>query len=101
MESPRANIPELVPESVTLDDVFATDKDLLTLDNGPLTDEDIVADFTTDNVEQEDAGVEIEMVEEWPMRPAANEARQAVDALATYSLFVEKGFEEFFVLPMS
>ena len=98
MESLRENYPELVPECVTSDAVIDTDQNLLTSDMGSLTDEDILAEFKTDDVEQEDSEDELEglevQLENCPKRPTTSEVRQAIDTLATYSLFVEEGAEE-------
>ena len=97
MESLRENYPELVPECVTSDAVIDTDQNLLTSDIGSLTDEDILAEFKTDDVEKEDSEDELEVLEvqeNCPKRPTTSEVRQAVDTLATYSLFVEEGAEE-------
>lgn len=97
MESLRENYPELVPECVTSDAVIDTDQNLLTSDMGSLTDEDILAEFKTDDVEQEDSEDELEVLEvqeNCPKRPTTSEVRQAIDTLATYSLFVEEGAEE-------
>ena len=91
------NYPELVPECVTSDAVIDTDQNLLTSDMGSLTDEDILAEFKTDDVEQEDSEDELEVLEvqeNCPKRPTTSEVRQAIDTLATYSLFVEEGAEE-------
>lgn len=49
-----------------------------------------MAEFRTDNVDQEDSDEELEVLEERPKRLTATEVRQAIDTLATYSLFVEE-----------
>ena len=90
MDSMRANFPELLPEGVTPDDVIGTDHNLLTSDIGSLSDEDIFAKFRIDNVDQKDGDEELDVIEDRPKRPTATEVSQAIDTLATYSLFVEE-----------
>ena len=94
IESLRANIKELAPESINADDVTATDEDFVSVGQRPFTDEDILAEFTRDDMEQVDDEAQIGMVEDCPKKPATTEARQAIETLATYSLSVEEGSEE-------
>ena len=88
MDSMKANFPELLPEGVTPDNVIGTDHNLLTSDIGSSSDEDILAKFRTNSVDEE-----LEVLEDRPKRPIAAEIRQAIDTLATYSLFVEDAEE--------
>ena len=94
MDSMRANVPEILPEGVTPDDIIGTDHYLLTSDIGSLSDEDILVEFRTDNVDREDGEEELEVLEDRPKRPTATEVREAIDTLGTYSLFVEEDAEK-------
>ena len=91
----RESSPELVPTCITLNDVIATDQDLLTSNMESLTDEEILAEFreTGDGVD-EDSDDEMEMLDDATKRPAASEVRQSIDTLLTYSMFVDEGEEE-------
>ena len=83
MDSMRANFPELLSEGVTADDIISTDHNLLNLRH-----QDILAEFRTDNIDQDDGNKELEVLEDCPKRPTVTEVRQAIDTLGTCSLFV-------------
>ena len=89
----RESCPELVPECINPDDVIETDQGLFTSIT-LITDEDILAKFKTDSVEQEYSDDEIEMLDNSPKKPAPNEVRQSIDILTTYSLFVDEGAQK-------
>ena len=99
MESLRENY----PERVTSDAVIDTDQNLLTSDMGSLTDEHILAEFKTDDVEQEESEDELEVLEvqeNCPKRPTTSEVRQAIDTLATVYLW-KKVLRKSVALPMT
>ena len=75
------------------DNVIGIDDAVSTSRLGSLTDEEILAEFSSD--EEEDEYIdEVEVVEECPKKPTASEARSAIDVLTSYSLFVNEGAEE-------
>jgi len=57
---------------------------------GSLTDEEILAEFSSDQeaMEEDEDINEVEIVEECPEKPTASEVRSAIDVLTSYSLFL-------------
>jgi len=57
---------------------------------GSLTDEEILAEFSSDQeaMEEDEDINEVEIVEECPEKPTASEVRSTIDVLTSYSLFL-------------
>ena len=96
IESLREAYPEAVPANVNADDVIGIDDAVSTSESGSLTDEEILAEFSSDQeaMEEEEETDEVEVLEECPKKPTASEVRSAIDVLTSYSLFVNEGVEE-------
>ena len=96
IQSLREAYPEAVPASVNADDVIGIDDAVSTSESGSLTDEKILAEFSSDQeaMEEEEETDEVEVLEECPKKPTASEVRSAIDVLTSYSLFVNEGVEE-------
>ena len=90
--------PEAVPVNVNADDVIGIDDAVSTSESGSLTDEEILAEFISDQeaMEEHEETDEVEVLEECPKKPTASEVRSAIDVLTSYSLFVtvNEGVEE-------
>ena len=82
-----------VPANVNADDVIGIDDAVSTSESGSLTDEEILAEFSSDQeaMEEEEETDEVEVLEECPKKPTASEVRSAIDVLTSYSLFVNRG----------
>ena len=86
--------PELVPDGVNAEGVLDADNEVLTSDVGPLSDEDILAEFRKDNqmeVDDDDEGDVDEENEEIPKRPSKSEVYQTIETFSRYSLFAVEG----------
>nr|XP_058941289.1 uncharacterized protein LOC131769580 [Pocillopora verrucosa] len=96
IQSLREAYPEAVPANVNADDVIGIDDAVSTSESGSLTDEEILAEFSSDQeaMEEEEETDEVEVLEECPKKPTASEVRSAIDVLTSYSLFVNEGVEE-------
>ena len=88
----REAYPEAVPVNVNADDVIDINDAVSTSESGSLTDEEILAEFSSDQEameeEEEEETDEVEVLEECPKKPTASEVRSAIDVLTSYSLFV-------------
>ena len=78
--------------TVNADDVIGIDDAVSTSESGSLTDEEIVAEFSSDQeaMEEDEETDEVEVLEECPKKPTASEVRSAIDVLTSYSLFVKE-----------
>ena len=96
IQSLREAYPEAVPANVNADDVIGIDDAVSTSESGSLTDEEILAEFSSDQeaMEEDEETDEVEVLEECPKKPTASEVRSAIDVLTSYSLFVNEGVEE-------
>ena len=96
IQSLREAYPEAVPANVNADDVIGIDDAVSTSESGSLTDEEILAEFSSDQeaMEEEEETDEVEVLEECPKKPTASEVRSAIDVPTSYSLFVNEGVEE-------
>jgi len=76
--------------NVDADDVIGIDDTISTSKLGSLTDEEILAEFSSDQeaMEEDEDIDEVEIVEECPEKPTASELRSAIDVLTSYSLFL-------------
>ena len=94
----RETYPEAVPANANVngDDVIGIDDGVSTSKSSSLTDEEILAEFRSDQVamEEDEELDEVEVVEEFPKKPTTSEVRSAIDVLTSYSLFVNEGAEE-------
>ena len=96
IQSLREAYPEAVPANVNADDVIGIDDAVSTSESGSLTDEEILAEFSSDQeaMEEDKETDEVEVLEECPKKPTASEVRSAIDVLTSYRLFVNEGVEE-------
>ena len=96
IQSLREAYPEAVPANVNADDVIGIDDAVSTSESGSLTDEEILAEFSSDQeaMEEDEETDEVEVLEECPKKPTASEVRSAIDVLTSYSLFVNEGVQE-------
>ncbi|KAM7444224.1 hypothetical protein ABFA07_007166 [Porites harrisoni] len=96
IQSLREAYPEAVPANVNADDVIGIDDAVSTSESGSLTDEEILAEFSSDQeaMEEDEETGEVEVLEECPKKPTASEVKSAIDVLTSYSLFVNEGVEE-------
>ena len=88
-------MPELAPENVTADIVVECDDDAAAFEADPLTDEDILSEFTHSadaNEEEEEEEMdedETVIVDEPPKPPTQCELRHAIGVLNTFSFFAD------------
>ena len=96
IQSLREAYLEAVPANVNADDVIGIDDAVSTSESGSLTDEEILAEFSSDQeaMEEDEETDEVEVIEECPKKPTASEVRSAINMLTSYSLFVNEGVEE-------
>ena len=89
-------IQSAVPANVNADDVIGMDDAISTSKSSSLRDEEILAEFRSDQeaMEEDEGQDEVEVIEECPKKPTASEIRSAIDALTSYSLLVNEGAEE-------
>ena len=96
IQSLREAYPEAVPANVNADDVIGMDDAISTSKSSLLRDEEILAEFRSDQeaMEEDEGQDEVEVIEECPKKPTASEIRSAIDVLTSYSLLVNEGAEE-------
>ena len=83
IQSLREAYPEAVPANVNADDVIGIDDAVSTSKSSSLTDEEILAEFRSDQeaMEEDEDLDEVEVVEECPKKPTASEVRSAIKIL--------------------